>query len=307
MEKRIVLALCATCFGVTLWAGQTPPPVGPSDSASAALTPRSEISSPLKIKKTPNSVHRVKEGDTLYKISRASGTSVQELKSMNHLQSDRLRVGQRLLIVSPDTSPGFAGRGPNQPPQETRKSVRDLSKPADSSHIEGLESVGPTEIAIRSMDTLISDALQPGNGEEAEISLRDQLVIAGLDFLGVPYRWRGMSERRGVDCSGLVKSLFDKFQIELPHSAREQFKLGEKVARAELAVGDLVFFSTRGKIPTHVGIYIGDNRFIHAAHTAGHVIVSSLSQRWYQKNFVGARRISDLWKDEPKPSEAKGN
>ena len=146
-----------------------------------------------------------------------------------------------------------------------------------------------------------------GDVAEAELSVPNQLVQAGLDFLGVPYRWRGMSERRGVDCSGLVKTLFDRFQIELPHSAREQYKLGEKVARAELAVGDLVFFSTRGRIPTHVGIYIGDNRFIHAARKAGQVIISNLSQSWYQRNFVGARRIAGLWRDEQKPPEAKGN
>lgn len=116
-----------------------------------------------------------------------------------------------------------------------------------------------------------------------------------------------MSERHGVDCSGLVKNLFDKLNIEVPRSSREQYKIGEQVAKAELAVGDLVFFSTRGKIPSHVGIYIGDNQFIHAARRARQVIISNLSQAWYQKRFIGARRISDLWKDEQKPLEAKGN
>jgi peptidoglycan endopeptidase LytE len=305
MEKRITLALCVSCFAVTLWAGQVPGPVTAPDSQP--LNPRILESSSVKIDRTVNPVHVVSAGDTLYDIAGANNLSVRELKRINHLQSNRLKVGQRLLIVSSGDTPGGTGRKSNKVLREAAKSKQNLSAPMAADRVEGFEPGNTPEIAIRSTEALLSGSSREESGEETENSLRSQLVLAGLDFLGVPYRWRGMSERRGVDCSGLVKTLFDKFQIDLPHSAREQFKLGEKVARAELAVGDLVFFSTRGKIPTHVGIYIGDNRFIHAARKAGHVVVSNLSQSWYQRNFVGARRISDLWKDEPKPPEGKGN
>ncbi|MGB7621624.1 MAG: NlpC/P60 family protein [Terriglobia bacterium] len=305
MEKRITLALCVSCFTVTLWAGQVPGPAVVPDSRS--LDPRTLASLSMPIDRTPHPVHVVSAGDTLYDIARANNISLRELKRINHLQSNRLKVGQRLLIDSSGDSPGGTERKSNKGLRGAAKSKRNPSAPMAADRVEGFDPGNTPEIAIRSTDALLSGSPREETGEETEDSLRSQLVLAGLDFLGVPYRWRGMSERHGVDCSGLVKTLFDKFQIDLPHSAREQFKLGEKVARAELAVGDLVFFSTRGKIPTHVGIYIGDNRFIHAARKAGHVVVSNLSQSWYQRNFVGARRISDLWKDEPKPPEGKGN
>jgi hypothetical protein len=145
------------------------------------------------------------------------------------------------------------------------------------------------------------------NGVAEEQPLRIRLASAGLEFLGAPYRWTGVSERSGFDCSGLVKYLFEKFNIRLPRSSREQFKVGAKVDHNKLEVGDLVFFSSRGKTPTHVGIYLGDDKFLHAARKAREVIISNLTAAWYSKRFLGARRLSDLWEPEPAPAETKSN
>jgi peptidoglycan endopeptidase LytF len=112
-------------------------------------------------------------------------------------------------------------------------------------------------------------------------------------FLGLPYRWGGMSERRGVDCSGLVKMLFAKFHIELPRSSREQIQLGKEISIDQLEMGDLVFFSTEGEVPNHVGVYVGNNRFLHAEKKAGRVIITDLTQPWYAKRFLVARRVVD--------------
>jgi cell wall-associated NlpC family hydrolase len=109
-----------------------------------------------------------------------------------------------------------------------------------------------------------------------------------------------MSERTGVDCSGLVKILFERFGIRLPHSSSEQFKMGEHISKSELRIGDLVFFSSEGKSPNHVGLYVGHDRFLHAASDPGKVIVTALDQPWYAKRFLGARRIAELWKDDHK-------
>ncbi len=140
--------------------------------------------------------------------------------------------------------------------------------------------------------------------ESAEQPLRYRLATAGLNFLGVRYRWNGISEHSGFDCSGMVKSLFEKFHISLPRSSREQYKVGEKVDKDKLEVGDLVFFSSRGSTPTHVGVYLGDNMFLHAARKARKVLVSDLTATWYSRRFLGARRLSDLWEPEPGPAEA---
>jgi cell wall-associated NlpC family hydrolase len=121
--------------------------------------------------------------------------------------------------------------------------------------------------------------------------IRDQLARAARHFLGLPYRWGGMSERVGMDCSGLVKALFAKSSIALPRTAREQFHAGQDIALEKLEAGDLLFFSSDGVTPDHVGLYIGDNRFVHAEKKAGHVIVTALNQPWYIKHFLGARRI----------------
>jgi cell wall-associated NlpC family hydrolase len=122
-------------------------------------------------------------------------------------------------------------------------------------------------------------------------AVRTKLVKMARGFLGLPYRWGGMSGRRGVDCSGLVKIIFAKLHIELPRTSLEQGRSGKNVPLQNLQNGDLVFFSSDGATPNHVGLYVGENQFIHAEQKAGHVIVTDLNQPWYVKHFFGARRI----------------
>src|SRR5690348_13914752 len=125
----------------------------------------------------------------------------------------------------------------------------------------------------------------------ARVPIRDRLASAARSFLGLPYRWGGMSERRGVDCSGLVKILFAKLHIELPRNSSEQVRFGENIPIQKLQTGDLVFFSSNGATPDHVGLYVGENQFVHAEKKAGHVIISDLNQPWYLKHFLTARRV----------------
>ena len=101
-----------------------------------------------------------------------------------------------------------------------------------------------------------------------------------------------------MDCSGLVKMLFAKLHVALPRSSREQIQSGKEVAMDQLELGDLVFFSSRGQTPTHVGVYVGDHQFLHAARKARQVVISDLNQPWYHKRFLGARRVIDLSKDD---------
>jgi peptidoglycan endopeptidase LytF len=151
--------------------------------------------------------------------------------------------------------------------------------------------------------TTLADEAGDTDGSRAPVHtrsvLRHRLVEMALGFLGVPYRWSGLSVERGVDCSGLVKILFGKFHMNLPRSSREQIRAGKPVAREDLKAGDLVFFSSGGRTPTHVGIYIGGSRFLHAEKKAGEVIVSNLRQPWYAKRFLGGRRVVDVLKEDP--------
>ena len=107
-----------------------------------------------------------------------------------------------------------------------------------------------------------------------------------MQYLGVPYHWGGASPQTGFDCSGLVMYVFAQVGISLPHFAAAQYHYGSPVARDQLEPGDLVFFDNLN----HVGIYIGNDQFIHAPHTGDVVRITSMSG-WYDSHYAGARRI----------------
>lgn len=128
----------------------------------------------------------------------------------------------------------------------------------------------------------------PADGE----SRIGTLLQKALTLLGTPYRWGGTDPTRGFDCSGLVGYVFrTALGIELPRVSRDMARSGELVTdRAKLAAGDLVFFGLRGRI-NHVGIYLGEGRFLHAPSRGKDVSVSSLDQGYWSARFLQARRI----------------
>lgn len=249
----------------------------------------------------------VKQGDTLYGIAGAHGTTVAALKSANQLHTTQLKVGQKLTLPGPSHKAAKAAQttAKTVPKRALATAVAGPPKAAAPA-IEADDSAPEDVVAGVPAGIVLVPKDANANGDEPAVQpLRYRLASMGLGFLGVRYRRNGQSERSGFDCSGLVKTLFEKFRITMPRSSREQFKVGEKVYWSDLEVGDLVFFSSRGKTPTHVGIYIGENQFLHAALKAKRVLVSNLTSSWYMKRFLGGRRFLDLWKDEPKAAETK--
>ena len=123
-------------------------------------------------------------------------------------------------------------------------------------------------------------------------SLGSQIVAFAEQYLGVPYVWAGNYPNTGFDCSGFVCYVFRNFGCSLYRTTYDQYDYnGEYVAKEDLQVGDLVFFSSSSYAVGHVGIYIGDGEFIHASSGAGYVTISGLDESYYTRNYVGAKRI----------------
>lgn len=119
---------------------------------------------------------------------------------------------------------------------------------------------------------------------------RDQVLLDVVSFIGTPYVFGG-SDKKGIDCSGFACQVYNSaVNKKLPRSTKEQYRVGEKVDKGDLQFGDLVFFSTAGNSPSHVGIYIEDDLFAHASMSYG-VTISSLDSSYYRKRFIGARRV----------------
>ena len=127
--------------------------------------------------------------------------------------------------------------------------------------------------------------------ENPQLSMRQNLVKTARRFIGTPYRWGGASPREGFDCSGLTMTVYRLNSLELPRSAREQFKVGNPIPREALKAGDLVFFATDGSgRVSHVGIYSGSGAFIHAPGKGKVISRTALANTYYNRRYLGARR-----------------
>lgn len=157
-----------------------------------------------------------------------------------------------------------------------------------------------TCLAAESDDAAFSPAETPTTAADAASDPAATLVTYALDLLGVKYRYGGTSPKSGLDCSGFVGYVFGHAAgLALPHSAYAMSREGVKVLPSQLQPGDLVFFKTLRRAFSHVGIYLGDDKFIHAANPREGVEISDLKDRYWAKHFTGARRI-----DLPAPSLA---
>jgi cell wall-associated NlpC family hydrolase len=177
---------------------------------------------------------------------------------------------------------------------------------------------GQTVEAIKAVNNLSSDALSVGQvlnipGENVISSvippssapLSGTTTGAGLRpiaerYLGVTYVFGGTTPN-GLDCSGLVYLVYQELGVQLPRTSRLQYQVGAEVAREDLREGDLVFFDTTGQGVSHVGIYLNDGDFINAASNPGRVMISNLSESYWDKRYLGARRVitSPIPSDQP--------
>jgi peptidoglycan DL-endopeptidase LytE len=153
---------------------------------------------------------------------------------------------------------------------------------------------------IRAANNLSSDAISIGQQLKIPVTVavispqasnQPSVREVSQRYLGVTYRYGGTNPSAGLDCSGFVQIVFAELGLKLPRTSALQFQAGIAIERENLREGDLVFFDTTGRGVSHVGIYLGDERFIHAASNPGKVTVSSLTEKYWQPKYLGARRV----------------
>ncbi len=152
--------------------------------------------------------------------------------------------------------------------------------PADTS--DELASVPMSRIVLSGIDQVRHSVTETASG----------LVSTALGFLGVPYKRGGTSAATGFDCSGFVKAVYEQTAgLILPHKAAQQAADSERINQTDLQPGDLVFFNTMRRAFSHVGIYIGEGKFIHSPKPGAQVRVDNMDESYWRRRFDGARRV----------------
>lgn len=222
--------------------------------------------------------YRVKKGDTLTRISKKTGVSVKELKRLNSLAKNRVKPGQVLALreatVAEEPAPRVAKRvilrnSDLFNEKDYEQSLAELTDPDPSQPVDLTKNL---ELKTDNVKMLKSKA---------------------YGFLGIRYRFGG-SSRNGIDCSSFVQQVFREMDVSLPRTAREQFEVGNEVSPGDLQKGDLVFFRTYASYPSHVGIYLGNSKMIHASSRDRRVVVSTMNTPYYRSRFIGAKRIAKI-------------
>ena len=264
--------------------------------------------------------YTVVKGDNLWSIAKRHGLTVKELRALNNLTGNSLKIGQELIVSTTekeesrstevgsnyrtekvyhkikkgDTLTKIARKYGTSVPELKR--LNKLSNTRISAGKRLLVKVSKVRVPSTEEPSLEVANNKPGE-EEPELppgldGVAAKLLQSAFEFVGVPYRLGGFSQL-GIDCSGLVKKAFSAIGIDLPRTARSQFSKGEPVSFSDLLPGDLIFFATRkARYPTHVAIYLGNGLILHASRSNRRVIVDNFEKSGYfRRHFIGARRV----------------
>lgn len=222
--------------------------------------------------------YKVAKGDTLPRIAKKTGIRMSELRRLNGLKGNRIKAGQVLALNEPETAveekaPDVVASNRLQLVSKELLNEQELS--STLAELSDIDVDRPVDLAKS-----IEENSQGISG----------LKKAAYGFLGARYRFGGNS-RGSLDCSSFVQQVFREQKVNLPRTAREQFNAGSEVIRGDLQKGDLVFFQTYAPFPSHVGIYLGNRKMIHASSRDHRVVISSMDTPYYLSRYLGARRV----------------
>ncbi|MDD2851181.1 MAG: NlpC/P60 family protein [Desulfuromonadaceae bacterium] len=222
--------------------------------------------------------YKVAKGDTLPKIAKKTGIKMSDIRQFNKLRGNRIKAGQVLALAALKTV--------EQPIAVSRLKLinKDLLNEQELTdtlaELTDLGSDKPVDLA-KTLETNQSS---------------NSLKKSAYSFLGARYKFGG-SSRSALDCSSFTQQVFREQSVTLPRTAREQFYVGDEVMRGDLRRGDLVFFQTYARFPSHVGIYLGNRKMIHASSHEHRVVISSMDTPYYLSRYLGARRMTDAISD----------
>ncbi|PKN38625.1 MAG: hypothetical protein CVU62_00025 [Deltaproteobacteria bacterium HGW-Deltaproteobacteria-2] len=230
--------------------------------------------------KSKSVYYTVRKGDTLFRIAQKTHQPMKKIMALNHVNSKSLRVGQKLALAKPSYEPEES---------IVTQENEDIEESEDSPDIESEDADQDViNIGQQNEQTRKEELLGKWNSPD-EVQL---FVKVATGFIGAPYRFGG-SSLKGIDCSSFVQKIYRIFDVTLPRNAAQQSKVGINITRENLTEGDLVFFHTNRSLG-HVGIYIGNNEFVHASSKSKVVRIDSLDAPYYQKRFQRAVRVKGL-------------
>lgn len=227
--------------------------------------------------------YKVVKGDSLPKIARKTGVKLAEIRKLNHLRGNRVKAGQILELVS------------DSPKAEAPTRVASTSNKLQLINKDLLNERELNDTLAELTDIASDRPVDLAKNIESNQALSN-LKKSAYSFLGARYRFGGTS-RSALDCSSFTQQVFREQKVSLPRTAREQFNVGNEVIRGDLKKGDLVFFQTYASFPSHVGIYLGDRKMIHASSREHRVVISSMDTPYYLSRYLGARRMSNTAPD----------
>ncbi|MDD2899537.1 MAG: NlpC/P60 family protein [Desulfuromonadaceae bacterium] len=206
-----------------------------------------------------NGMYAVRFGD--FPSKEKARVTAKKLVAEHLINSYYIAPPNNIVFTTPK-GPGYQ----KSPPDEIRNSP--------------LKPVVPNNIVLKTSTKPASDS-------------KDMGAIAARTaerFVGIPYRWGGDNVVEGMDCSGFVRAVYNLCGLSIPRTSHEQFKAGDTITKDDLKDGDLVFFGSSPSAINHVGIYVGDGKFVHAPRRGEEIRVSAVNESYFEKRFVGARR-----------------
>lgn len=228
--------------------------------------------------------YTVAKGDTLPKIAKKTGVSMANLRKLNNIHGNKIKSGQVLALFSTpsllDESPRMTSSSPSLQ-LVSRDLLSESELVATLAELTDVEHDKPVDLA-KTMEENNSGV--------------NKLKKTAYSFLGARYVFGG-NKRNALDCSSFVQQVFRKENVSLPRTAREQFSIGSEVMRGDLRKGDLVFFQTYANFPSHVGIYLGNRKMIHASSRDRRVVISTMDTPYYTSRYLGARRVGKVSSD----------